>query len=124
SFGIATTAQELNCVVSINAAQVQTSDRGVFDDMKMAIEQFLNDRKWTNDTYKNHEKINCNILITVSKMPSIGNFNASVQIQSARPVYNSSYSSLVFNFADRDWNFEYIESMPLVFNDNNFNSNL
>lgn len=117
-------AQELNCIVSINSSQVQTSDRGIFDDMKVAIEQFMNGRKWTGDSFKSHEKINCTLLITITKMPAIGNFTASVQVQSARPVFNSNYSSLIFNFADRDWEFEYIESLPLEYNDNAFTSNL
>ncbi|HYF70576.1 MAG TPA: DUF4835 family protein [Ohtaekwangia sp.] len=117
-------AQELNCTVNINSAQVQTSDRGIFRDMKQSIEQFMNTRKWTNDAFKNHERINCNLLITITKMPSIGNFQASVQIQSARPIFNSTYSSLVFNFADREWEFEYIESLPLEYNDNTFTTNL
>lgn len=118
------TAQELNCLVSVNATQIQTTDQGVFRDMKTAIEQFMNTRKWTNDSYKNHERINCSILITITKMPSIGQFSASVQVQSARPIFNSNYSSLVFNFADRDWEFEYIESQPLEFNDNTYTTNL
>lgn len=119
-----TLAQELNCAVSINATQIQTSDAGIFKDMENAIEQFMNGRKWTNDTYKTHEKIVCNFLITITKMPAIGSFSASVQVQSARPVYNSTYTSLLFNFADREWEFEYIESMPLEYNDNTFTSNL
>jgi hypothetical protein len=117
-------AQELKCSVSINASQIQTSDAGVFKDMKNAIEQFMNGRKWTNDIYKSHEKIICNFLITITKMPSVGSFNASVQVQSARPIFNSNYTSLLFNFADREWEFEYIESMPLEYNDNTFTSNL
>lgn len=117
-------SQELNCAVSINATQIQTSDAGIFKDMENAIEQFMNGRKWTNDTYKTHEKILCNFLITITKMPAIGSFSASVQVQSARPVYNSTYTSLLFNFADREWEFEYIESMPLEYNDNTFTSNL
>lgn len=117
-------SQELNCAVSINATQIQTSDAGIFKDMENAIEQFMNGRKWTNDTYKTHEKIVCNFLITITKMPAIGSFSASVQVQSARPVYNSTYTSLLFNFADREWEFEYIESMPLEYNDNTFTSNL
>lgn len=117
-------AQELNCAVSINASQVQTSDASVFRDMENAIEQFMNGRKWTNDTYKSHEKIVCNFLITITKMPAIGSFSAAVQVQSARPVFNSNYTSLLFNFADREWEFEYIESMPLEYNDNTFTSNL
>lgn len=116
--------QELNCIVAINTNQIQTSDLAIFKDMKNSIEQFMNTRKWTSDTYKNHEKIACNLLITITKMPAIGNFTASVQVQSARPVYNTNYPSLLFNFADRDWEFEYIESMPLEYNDNTFTNNL
>ncbi len=121
---IAAGAQELKCSLSINASQIQTSDAGIFKDMENAVEQFMNGRKWTNDIYKNHEKIVCNFLITITKMPAIGSFTASVQVQSARPVYNSNYTSLLFNFADREWEFEYIESMPLEYNDNTFTSNL
>ena len=117
-------AQELNCTVTINSTQIQTSDRGIFRDMKTAVELFMNTRKWSGDAYKNYERINCNMLITITKMPSIGNFSASVQIQAARPVYNTNYSSLIFNFADRDWEFEYIESLPLEFNDNTYTTNL
>jgi hypothetical protein len=120
----AATAQELNCNVTINATQITTSDRGIFRDMKTGIEQFMNARKWSNDAYKNYEKINCNMLITITKMPAVGSFSATVQIQAARPVYNTNYSSLIFNFADRDWEFEYIESLPLEYNDNTYTSNL
>ena len=124
STSITSLAQELNCTVTINSTQIQTSDRGIFRDMKTAIEQFMNSRKWSGDAYKTYEKISCNMLITITKMPSIGNFSASVQIQAARPVYNTNYSSLIFNFADRDWEFEYIESLPLEFNDNTYTTNL
>ncbi len=117
-------AQELKCSVTINATQIQTSDRGIFKEMKTSIEQFMNGRKWTNDEFKPHEKIDCNLLITITKMPSIGSFTASVQIRSARPIFNTNYSSLIFNFADRDWEFEYIESLPLEYNDNTFTTNL
>ncbi len=123
-WGIVTHAQELNCQVSINASQVQTADQGIFRDMKTAVEQFMNGRKWTDNSFLNHEKIDCSIQITITKMPSIGSFSATVQVQSARPVFNSNYSTLVFNFADRDWDFEYIESLPLDFNDNTYTNNL
>jgi len=117
-------AQELNCTVSINSAKVASSDRNVFKDMKTALEQFLNSRKWTSDTYRNYEKINCNLLITITDMPTIGSFNASVQIRSARPIFNTNYTSQLFNFADRDWEFEYLESQPLEYNDNTYTTNL
>jgi hypothetical protein len=119
------TAQELNSIVTINVGpKIQTTDRSVFRDMKNALQQFLNTRKWTNDAFQQHEKINCSLLINITEMPSIGIFSASVQIQSARPVYNSNYTSLLLNFADRDWEFEYIESQPLEYNDNTYTNNL
>lgn len=117
-------AQELLCKVSVNADRIATSDRGIFTDMEKAFAQFLNTRKWTNDTFKNHERISCNLFINISEMPSIGNFRASVQVTAARPVFNSTYQSLLINFADRDWDFEYIESLPLEYNDNAFITNL
>lgn len=117
-------AQELNCQVQINASQVQTADLGIFRDMKTSVEQFMNGRKWTEDDFLNHEKIDCSIQITITKMVTVSSFSATVQIQSARPVYNTNYSTLVFNFADRDWDFEYIESLPLNFNDNTYMTNL
>lgn len=117
-------AQELNCKVTINADQIQTTDRAVFKDMERAFSTFLNTRKWTTDSYKSHERINCSLFLNISKMPSIGNFVANAQITSARPVFNSNYETVVFNFADRDWEFEYIESLPLEFNDNTYITNL
>jgi hypothetical protein len=118
-------AQELSCKVTINIGpKVATTDQTVFKDMKIALEQFMNTRRWTTDNYKAHERIACNLLININEMPSIGSFKASVQVQAARPVYQTNYTSLTFNFADRDWEFEYIESQPLEFNDNTYISNL
>jgi Fe-S-cluster formation regulator IscX/YfhJ len=116
--------QELNCKVTINAEQIQTSDRSVFKDLERAIANFMNTRKWTADSYKTHERINCGIFLNISKMPSIGVFTASAQITVARPVYNSNYETVLLNFADRDWEFEYLESQPMEYNDNTYINNL
>ncbi len=116
--------QELNCKVTINADRIQTTDRSVFKDMERAFATFLNTRKWTTDSYKNFEKINCTLFLNINEMPSIGNFSANVQITAARPVYNTNYETVLFNFADRDWDFEYIESQPLEYNDNTYLTNL
>lgn len=116
--------QELNCKVIVNADQIQTTDRSVFKDMERAFATFLNARKWTNDSYKNFEKINCTLFLNITKMPSIGNFAANVQVTVARPVFNTNYETVLFNFADRDWEFEYIESLPLEYNDNSYIANL
>src|SRR5258708_28973643 len=117
-------AQELNWKVTINADQIQTSDRSVFKDMERAIAAFLNSRKWTNDTYKNYEKINCGIFLNISRMPSIGSFAASAQITAARPIYGTNYETVLLNFADREFEFEYLESQPMEYNDNAYINNL
>jgi len=124
--GIAAPAicQELNFKVTVNADQIQTTDRNVFKDMERSFANFLNSRKWTQDSYKNYERINCAIFLNISKMPSIGNFIASAQITAARPVYGSNYETVLLNFADREWEFEYIESLPLEYNDNAYMTNL
>ena len=121
---VALFGQELNFKVVVNAEQVQTTDRAIFVDMERAFANFLKTRKWTNDSFKNYEKINGTLFLNITKMPSIGNFTANAQITSARPVYNTNYESVLLNFADREWEFEYIESMPLEYNDNTYISNL
>lgn len=118
------TAQELDCKFIINADQIQTSDRSVFTEMERVFANFMNTRKWTNDSYKNYEKVHCTIFINISRMPSIGNFVANAQITVARPVFNSNYESVLFNFADREFEFEYVESLPLEYNDNTYITNL
>ncbi|XOV94462.1 MAG: DUF4835 family protein [Bacteroidota bacterium] len=120
-------AQELNCRVIVNADRVQTTERSIFTDMETAFAQFLNDRKWTNDEFLPEERINCNLIITLDPnetQPGLGKFGASVQILSSRPVYGTDYETVVFNFADRDWVFEYLQSQPLQFNEAAFLNNI
>lgn len=117
-------SQELLATVTVNSDKIRSTERSVFDDMENAFEQFLNNRKWSTDTFKPHERIKCHFNIIIDDMPTIGQFTASVQIQSARPIFNTNYESTLFNFADRDWQFEYVESQPLDFSDNGFTTNL
>jgi hypothetical protein len=117
-------AQELNCKVTVNADQIQTSDRSVFKDMERSLAMFMNTRKWTGDNFKQYEKINCSIFLNISRMPAIGSFVANAQITAARPVFNSNYETVLFNFADREFEFEYYESQPMEYNDNAYINNL
>ena len=117
-------AQELNCKVTINADQVQTSDRSVFKDMEKSFAAFLNSRKWTNDVFKQYEKINCTIFINISPIQAIGSYTASAQVVASRPVYNTNYETVLLNFADREFEFEYIESQPMDYSDNSYTNNL
>ena len=123
-FSFETFAQELNCRVIVNAQQVQTTERAVFAEMETEFAQFLNTTKWTPDDFEEEEVIKCNLVITISDMPSIGVFQASVQVLSSRPVYGTGYESVVMNFADRNWDFEYVQSQPLRFNENTFTDNI
>ena len=116
-------AQELNAVVVINAEQTGKADLQVFRTLERSLTEFINNTKWTERNYKQQERIDCSFNIIVAEVNS-NNFQASVQVQSARPVYGSDYSSPVFNYNDRSFNFEYTEFQPLIFNPNNFDSNL
>ncbi len=119
--------QELNCRVIINSDRIQTNERAIFSEMERSFSEFLNNQKWTDDEFAIEERIDCNIIITLDPEqsdPGLGRFGASVQILSSRPVYNSDYKTIVFNFADRDWVFEYVTSQPLQFNPNTFTNNL
>ncbi len=121
---IAGFSQELNCRVVIDHRQITISDPGIFDEMETDIAEFINNRKWTNDVFQEEERINCNFLITISEMPSIGVYEATVQILSSRPIYGTEYETVLLNFADRDWSFSYVQSKPMQFNENSFTDNL
>lgn len=111
-----TFAQELNFTVIINSDRSRIQNTDVFNQMKASFEQFLNGRSWTTVEFRAEERIKGNLLITINDVPQVGSYNATVQIQTVRPVYGTNFESLLFNFADRNWNFEYIESQPLEFN--------
>ncbi|MAE86496.1 MAG: DUF4835 domain-containing protein [Flammeovirgaceae bacterium] len=120
-------SQELNCRVVINAEQIQTTERGVFQDMETAFTEFLNNRKWTEDEFARDERIDCNIIINLDpneSTPASGRWGAAVTIITSRPVYHTDYPTVVFNFADRDFQFEYLQSQPLIFNENVFSNNI
>ncbi len=116
-------AQELSAVVIINAEQTGKAELQVFKTLERSLTEFINNTKWTDKRYKQQERIECSFNIIVQQVNSDA-FQASVQVQSARPVFNSNYDSPVFNFNDRDFDFEYVEFQPLIFNPNNFDSNL
>ena len=113
-------SQELNATVSVNTQVVQSSGTRVFEDMENSFTRFLNETKWTEDEFQPRERINCNFVITIEEVNNISNFKATVQVQSSRPVYNTNYESLMFQYADRQWQFQYVESQPLDFNRNTY----
>lgn len=122
-FVVSVSAQEMNCVVTINADQVSQTNQQIFKTLERSLNDFINKNKWTNRTYKENERISSQMFITITNYES-NRFEGNIQIQSSRPVFNTSYETPIFNYKDNQLNFEYIEFQPLVFNENVFESNL
>ncbi len=116
-------AQELNCTITVNSDQVGQTNQQIFKTLERSLNDFVNKNKWTNRVYRENERLNCRMFITVTEFES-NRFKANIQLQSSRPIFNTSYESPIFNYKDNQFNFEYIEFQPLVFNENIFDSNL
>lgn len=116
-------AQELNCTVTVNSDQVSQTNQQVFVTLERSLTDFINKNKWTNRSYQENERVNAQMFITVTNFEN-NRFEANIQIQSSRPVFNTSYETPIFNYKDDQFNFEYIEFQPLVFNQNVYESNL
>jgi len=116
-------AQELNATVTIDAEQTGQPNYQVFRTLQQELTEFLNTTTWTNKEYKNQERIDCNFTLIIQSFEATS-FTGTLQIQSSRPVYGSIYDSPVYNYNDRQFSFEYSEFQPLVFNINNFDTNL
>ncbi len=120
---VAVEAQELNSTVTIDAQQTGQPNQQVFRTLEQQLTEFINNTKWTDKVYKNQERIDCNFSLIISGFDS-NSFSATLQVQASRPVFMSSYDTPIYNYNDRQCNFEYIEFQPLNFNINNFDSNL
>ncbi len=117
-------AQEFRCTVQVVAPSVQGTNRGVFETLQKEIMEFINGQKWTDHNYKAEERIDCSILINIREMIGSDEFKGTMQIQSRRPVYNSSYSTTIINYLDQNLSFRYVEFEPLIYNPANIESNL
>ncbi|MFN3968143.1 DUF4835 family protein [Flavobacterium sp.] len=118
-----THAQQLNCTVQVNSDKVTNANSQIFKNLEKSINEFVNKTDWTGEEYKQHEKINCSMVIILNSYES-NQFSATIQVESSRPIFNSTYSSPVFNYNDKDFSFRYIEFENLLFNPANFDSNL
>ena len=116
-------AQELNCSITLNSDQVGQTNQQIFQTLERSLNDFVNKNVWTNRVYNENERLSCRMFITVTAYES-NRFEANIQLQSSRPIFNTSYESPIFNYKDNKFNFEYIEFQPLIFNKNNFDSNL
>ena len=113
--GITVNSQQLNCTITVNSQQITNVNQQIFKTLQSSLTDFVNKTDWTGQVMKQNEKINCSIYINLTSGSS-DQFSGTVQVQSSRPIFNSSYSSPVFNFNDKDFNFRYVEYENLFYN--------
>lgn len=116
--------QELQTMVQISAPGMSESDRRILQTLQTAIHEFMNQRNWTEYRFKPEERIEASILITINEKIGADEFVGTIQVQSRRPVFNSSYSTPILNLIDRDFSFRYVEHQSLDYASGTFTSNL
>ncbi len=120
---IISVGQELRCNVQVVSSQIQGTNKQVFQTLQTAIYEFMNNTAWTNHVYSNEERIECNILINLQDH-SGDEFTGSIQVQSNRPTYNTSYNTTILNYKDDNLRFNYVEFESLEFTITEHRSNL
>lgn len=116
-------AQELNAQVIVNSDLVNQTNQQIFQTLERSLNEFLNTQVWTNQEFLNQERITCSFVFNLSNYNN-DQFEATLQVQSQRPVFDTNYDSPILNFLDRDIVFTYQEFQPLFFNQSSFESNL
>jgi len=116
-------AQELKCNIQVFSDQVQGTNKKIFETLQKAMYEFVNNRNWTNHVFTNEERIECNMLFNIQSYTG-SDFTATLQVQARRPVFNSSYTTVLLNYFDASAQFSYIEFEPLDFSENAFTSSL
>jgi hypothetical protein len=112
-------AQELQANISVMANRLpSTVDKKQFQTLQASLYNFINNQKWSNETFQNNEKIVCNFLIDISSSGSNNTYQAILTVQAGRPVYNSTYQSPLVNFRDENFSFRYVEFQQMDFNEN------
>lgn len=116
--------QELNCMISVVSQQVQGSNRDIYDNMQKAMMEFVNNQNWTDHIFKDEERIQCQLMFNIQDRISDNEFTGTLQIQSSRPIFGTSQTTVMFNHRDNDIHFKYDDFEPLRFNETQFTSNL
>ncbi len=120
-------AQELNCVVDVISdakLEVTSVEKEIFDELKQAVFEIMNNTQWTKDKFTIEERINCNVVIQIKEIPAVGVYKGSMQIQSTRPCFNTAYNTTLFNFQDDDITFAYSRNKQLIYAPNQYRDNL
>ena len=114
-------AQEFDCAISVDYSTLTGSDFGFLDDLEVRMEEYLNDRSWTEDTFREDERIDCTMELTVLEAVTLTTFDARLVVAIRRPIYNTMQHSTVVQFSDASWQFQYAQGQPLAFNLEQYN---
>jgi len=119
-------AQELNCSVVVNHSRIQGTSIEIFQALQKDVFEFMNNRQWTNNVFAINERIECQIMINLSKYNGVDKFTGTIQVQANRPIFNTNYKSILINHKEKDdlFEFNYVEGQALEFNENTHISNL
>ncbi len=124
SLTVSTQAQELRCNVAVNHNKIRSANTNTFKALQTALNEFINNRKWTNDVFAQKERIECNMVIQLDEQISTDEFKGSINVQLRRPIYNSSLETTLLNIKDENFRIKYNESQQLIFNENSNSDNL
>lgn len=116
-------AQELRCQVEVNSQQIEGTNKSVFETLQSSITDYMNENRFSTATFSPNERIECRMYLTVAEYEG-DRIKGDPQVQVSRPVYNSTYTTTLFNFKDSKIDFEYKEGDPLVYNETSQQSNL
>lgn len=120
----AASAQELNCSVEFNTDQVSGTNKSVFETLQAAVSDYMNTTTFTPLQFAANEKIECRLFFTIKEYSDDGAIKGDLQVQSTRPVYNSSYTTTLINFKDTKIDFSYQEGEPLNFTVNSMENQI
>jgi len=124
SIAVSAKSQELQARLSVIAGKISSQvDKKVFQTLQGALNDFLNNRRWSNDNFQTNEKIQCSFLLTLVKELGNNMYQATLTVQAARPVYNTTYASPIINFMDENVTFRYVEFQPVEFNESRVQGN-
>ena len=115
-------AQELQCSVSVQSASVQGTNKQIYENMRNALSDFMNNQIWTNDRYDNKERIECSFNFNITDQIASNEFKGTLTVQLRRPVFNSAYTTTMINLQDNDIQFRYNEGQQLAFNPSSYDS--
>ena len=115
--------QEINAKIIVNSESINQTNSSVFKNLEISLSNFINNSSWSNVNYSEFEKVDLNVLLSITSY-SNNSYVANIEFQASRPVFNSSYSTPIFNYQEKNFQFDYVEYEPIIFKNNQFESKI